>query len=244
MALAIASCAVFGAAPFAFADETAELPSPAGAADAAAGIGTARRAGPAGIFRVWVPRAASGWSESSAPLPVEAPGSGAGESGPAGPAHGCAPPGMPAMLLTASPVEFIADGDTVVMRYSAWDASRIVYMQPGAAPAVQPHTLHGTSFGRWEDTTLAIFTTYIDDPQAAARGWPQSRDVTVLERYTPTPDFTRLDWQAIVTDPPTGREPRRIAGYHAYEPGTAIGRFDNGGRVDCGSDDLAVEQQD
>ena len=119
------------------------------------------------------------------------------------PAADSEPPGMPAMLETTQAIEFEADADRVVMRFAEWDTARTIYMNPRNGPPIQEHSPHGVSFGRWEGETLAIFTTYISYPYFDRRGTPQSRDVTVLERYTPSADSARLEWRVTVTDPAT-----------------------------------------
>jgi hypothetical protein len=186
--------------------------------------GTARTAG---IFRVWTPR-----GRPSALTAAELPLTDAAEIAFAGydalrddPALRCSPPGMPAMLDTLDPVEFKSAADQVIIRYEEWDAVRVVYLRPGRGPAVRPHALHGTSFGRWEGETLAVFTTYIDYPYLDTIGTPQSHEVTVLERYSPSADYRRLDWSVTVTDPATLREPVTRAGFYSYEPGETIRPF-------------------
>jgi hypothetical protein len=108
------------------------------------------------------------------------------------------------------------------MRLEEWDGRRTVYMRAGRGPPVQEHSANGISFGRWEGNTLAIFTTYIDYPYADDLGTPQSKDVTVLERYTPSEDGARLDFEVTVTDPATFTEPVVRRGWLAFEPGQTI----------------------
>jgi hypothetical protein len=100
--------------------------------------------------------------------------------------------------------------------------ARTVYLVPGDRPAEQAHQLRGTSFGRWEQGSLAIFTLYIDYPYFDRFGTPQSRDVTVLERYTPDADFARLDWEATVTDEATFSAPIVRLGHYSFEPGAVF----------------------
>jgi hypothetical protein len=185
-----------------------------------------------GIFRVWVPRTRSQTVArellpltaaaraavaspsgddllSEEPLSEEVPGDRAVTDQTAGDrgARPCQRPGMPLMLDTDLPVAFIERGDRILMRFDEWDDERIIYMNPASGPPQQAHSAKGVSFGRWEGETLAIFTLYIDFPVFDRRGTPQSRDVTVLERYTPSADGARLDWIYTVTDPATFETP-------------------------------------
>jgi len=138
------------------------------------------------------------------------------------PALRCEPPGMPSMLETPYPIEFVDEGDQIIMRFEEWDGSRTIHMNPGRGPPVQEPSLNGVSFGRFEGPTLAIFTTYISYPYYDDLGTPQSGAVTVLERYTPTADETRLDWQVTITDPATFTMPVVRRGFMAFEPGEVI----------------------
>lgn len=138
----------------------------------------------------------------------------------------CGPPGMPAMLDTAYPVEFVDQGERIIMRYEQWNGRRTIHMRPRNLAVAGRASPQGESFGRWEGETLAIFTTHIDYPYFDDRGTPQSADVSVLERYTPNHAATRLDWTAIVTDPATFTAAVVRSGYFVYEPGTAIGPSD------------------
>jgi hypothetical protein len=180
-----------------------------------------------GIFRVWTPRGRPGADVDALPLTDRARQ--AAQSYDAlddDPALRCIPPGMPAMLDTPYPVEFIDRGDEILMRFEEWDGERTLYMKPGKGPPVGDHSPKGVSFGRWEGEALAIFTTYIDYPYFDDLGTPQSRAVTVLERYTPSEGETRLDWQVTVTDPATFTEPIVRHGFMAWEPGEQIKPYD------------------
>jgi Family of unknown function (DUF6152) len=195
-------------------------PRAAGAAAASVTRGTR------GIFKVWSPR---GRLNAIANLPLTERAREAArayEPLEDDPALRCIPAGMPVMLDTPYPVEFVEDGDRIVMRLEEWDGRRTIYMNPRNGPAVQEHSPYGVSFGRWEGETLAIFTTYIDYPYADDLGTPQSKDVTVLERYTPSADATRLGWSVTVTDPATFTEPIVRRGYMAFEPGETIKPYD------------------
>ncbi|HEY5567063.1 MAG TPA: DUF6152 family protein [Gammaproteobacteria bacterium] len=174
-----------------------------------------------GIFRIWTPRGRPAAQE----LPLT---DAAREKARAynaledDPALRCEPPGMPVMLDTPYPLEFVDRGEQIVMRFEEWDGVRTIYMNPGKGPPVQEHSPNGVSFGRWEGATLAIFTTYVSYPYFDDLGTPQSEAVTVLERYTPTADETRLDWQVTVTDPATFTTPVVRRGFMAFEPGEVI----------------------
>jgi hypothetical protein len=177
-----------------------------------------------GIFRVWTPR---GRSRGQA-LPLTDAGREMASEYNAledDPALRCIPPVMPVMLETPYPIEFVDQGDRILMRFEEWDGLRTIHMTPRNGSAAGEPSPKGESFGRWEDATLAIFTTHINYPYFDDLGTPQSAAVTVLERYTLNDAETRLDWELTVTDPQTFTSPIERRGYLAYEPGEVIKAF-------------------
>lgn len=198
--------------------DTGDLLPPRSAAAGAPAPSSSTR----GIFKVWTPR---GLLTRIATLPLTEGARAAREAYVPlrdDPALRCIPAGMPVLLDTPYPIELADRGDRIVMRLEEWDGERVIYMQPGGGPPVQDHSPNGISFGRWEGKTLAIFTTYIDYPYSDDRGTPQTKDVTVLERYTPSDDGARLDTEVTVTDPATYTTPLVRRGWMSFEPDQAI----------------------
>jgi hypothetical protein len=178
-----------------------------------------------GIFRVWTPRDRAVGGD----LPLTQAAREAASDYDAltdDPALNCVAPGMPGMLSTAYPIEFVDRGDEILMRYEEWDGLRRVYMKPGGGPPVQEPSPNGVSFGRWIGPALEIFTLYIDASYFDRLGTPQGESVTVLERYTPDEVHARLDWQVTVTDPAVFSAPVIRQGHMVFEPGETIRPFD------------------
>jgi len=182
---------------------------------------------PRGIFRVWTPRERPSTDPKTLPLTAAArAAAGDYDALEDDPALRCEPPGMPLMLETLYPVEFVDRGDRVLMRFEEWAGERTIYMDPRNGPPTQEPSPAGVSFGRWEGKALAIFTTYIDTPYFDRLGTPLGRSATVLERYTPSEDERGLRWQATVTDPATFTAPVVLDGFMAYEPGETVKSYD------------------
>ena len=97
-----------------------------------------------GIFRVWTPRGRPGRPELEL---TDAAREALAAYNPLDddPALRCIPPGMPVMLDTPYPVEFVDRGDEILMRFEEWDGLRTVYLAPGAGPAVSEHSPRGVS---------------------------------------------------------------------------------------------------
>lgn len=158
------------------------------------------------LFKIWTPRIETAPVQPE-PLPLRRPSDAAPPEAGESAADDCAAPGMPLILDTLYPVEFVDDGDKILMRYAEWGLTRTVHLgQRDGTPHGGPTPL-GESFGRWEGDTLAIFTLYIDYPRFDRHGTPQSPDVSVLERYTPSDDGRLLEWVVTVTDPATFTRP-------------------------------------
>ena len=120
----------------------------------------------------------------------------------------CIPTGMPAVMDVTFPIEFIAQGDDIVLRLEQWDTVRTIHMagDPDAA-AGRPATREGYSLGHWDGDVLVIETSNIDAPFFDDRGTPLGDAVHVVERFTLSDDENSLHWQATTTDPETFTEP-------------------------------------
>jgi len=152
-----------------------------------------------GIFRVWRPNAVS-----LASLPYTDAAIAARKSfDMLAAAERCGPEGMPRIMMTLFPYEFVDRGSEILVRAEIYDTERIVHMDRTAPPADEPHSVLGYSVGQWRDGTLVIKTSLIDWPYFDQIGTPLSENVQVEERYTLTEDQTRLDLAITVTDPTT-----------------------------------------
>jgi hypothetical protein len=120
-------------------------------------------------------------------------------------ASGCIPKGMPTIMEEPYPIEFVQNGDTILLRMEEYDTVRRIDMT-GAAAAL-PKTLLGRSTGRWDGKTLVVATSRIDWPYLDPSGVPLGPDATLLERFTPNEAGTRLNYELTVTDPDTFTQP-------------------------------------
>jgi len=138
------------------------------------------------------------------------------------PALACIPPGMPGMMDNPFPIEFIDEGDEIVLRLEEWDGVRTIHLTGDENAAAQPATRSGYSAGRWEGNTLVVLTARIDYPYYDDSGTPQSEAVEVIERFTLSEDERRLDYAALITDAENLAEPATIQGYWAWIPGEEV----------------------
>lgn len=138
----------------------------------------------------------------------------------------CIPRGMPSVMNAPLPVEFVDQGDSILMRLEEWDQERTIHLADAVDPATQPRTPLGYSAGRWEGNTLAVTTTRISDAYFDDEGTPQGENAVITERFTLSEDETRLDYESIHDDPYTFTEPARQSSYWDWVPGEQIRRFD------------------
>jgi hypothetical protein len=97
----------------------------------------------------------------------------------------CYPLGVPRIMTTPYPVEFVHSPGliTILVEYS--HVIRLVHMDKAAAPAGTTSTFSGYSVGRWDGDTLVITTTHLSkqgtiDQTSLTHG----PNLTVTERIT------------------------------------------------------------
>ena len=140
-------------------------------------------------------------------------------------AERCGPEGMPRIMMTLFPYEFVDRGSEIRVRTELYDTERIVHMDRTAPPAGEPRSVLGYSVGEWRDGALVIQTSLSNWPYFDQIGTPLSEDVRIEERYTLSDDQTRLDVEITVTDPTTFKSPAIIRNsWLAY--GDTIQRYD------------------
>jgi len=134
----------------------------------------------------------------------------------------CIAPGMPNAMLNPYPIEFVDEGDRILLRVEQWEATRVIDMVSGAIPVDATPGPLGYSVGRWEDGTLIVETARVDFPYLDDEGTPMSGDVEMVERFTVSEDGNRLDYEVAVTDPPNLVEPAIEDAAWRWVPGTRI----------------------
>jgi len=90
-------------------------------------------------------------------------------------------------------------------------------MNPDAA-APGENTQMGFSRGRFEGRTLVVETSRIQEQYFDPNGVPQSTEMTLVERFTPNADYTRLDYRIQVNDPVYFTEPFELTRYFTWRP--------------------------
>lgn len=132
--------------------------------------------------------------------------------------------GMPAIMDTPIPMEFVRDGDNVVLTFEELDARRVIFMgDSSGSPTPGPY---GYSTGRWEGESLVVRTVAIDWPWFDQDGIPLTDNAELLERFTPSPDGRFLNYVATVVDEAVFTEPVVLDRRFADIPGEEVQTYD------------------
>jgi hypothetical protein len=114
---------------------------------------------------------------------------------------GCVPKNMPWIMTQPYPIEFLRDGDTVVLKVEEYDTVRTIHL--AAVAESSERTPLGHSVGRWEGSALVVTTTHATVRPFGSIGGgmiPLSDDATFVERFTPSADGAYLDYSLAITD--------------------------------------------
>ena len=143
------------------------------------------------------------------------------------PTRNCTPKGMPLIMEQPYPLEFVDEGDRILVRIEEYDQVRTIHMNPDAASAERSGTSLGYSIGRWEDaSTLVVETTDMNWGWFDQQGTPLSGQAVVVERVEVSDDGSRLDYVVTTTDPANFTEPVTLEKYWYYLPGMDVETYD------------------
>ena len=141
------------------------------------------------------------------------------------PVLNCVSKGMPTIMEQPYPMQFLRQGDDIVLHMEEYDTLRMIHMDPSATDEGEPFSKLGFSTGRWEDNTLAVRTTRSDWPWFDVVGIPQSRESEMIERFTLSGDGSRLDYSLTVTDPANFTEPVTVSKFWVWYPEMTVEPF-------------------
>jgi hypothetical protein len=157
------------------------------------------------LFRVWLPPI----SATPADLPFTESAIAARSEFDIGAfARRCEPEGMPRIMHTnVFPRELVDRGDTIELRTELFDTVRTIHMDLSEPPPGEKASRLGYSIGRWEGGQLVVQTSLVDWPYFDNIGTPQSADVAITERFAPSADQSRVDYEIRVVDATTFTAP-------------------------------------
>ena len=99
-------------------------------------------------------------------------------------------------------------------------------MRPASADELFPLSILGRSVGRWEGSVLVVETDRINWSYFNQRGLRQSEAIELIERFSPSEDGARLDYELTVTDSQLFTEPAVLTKSWVWVPGDEVLPFD------------------
>jgi hypothetical protein len=177
-----------------------------------------------GIFRVWLPTAQA-TPEWAADPPLTPAARAAWQSYDAtrdDPVIDCTAPGMPQVITRSGryAIRFERAGADIVLKNEYREIDRVIHMAAGSAgPQRRAPTPLGYSTGRWDGESLVVTTTDIDWPYFqlyGLEGVPQSVEMQIVERFTPSVDGQTMTYDIEATDPRTFTRTVTATGYRTF----------------------------
>jgi hypothetical protein len=140
------------------------------------------------------------------------------------PTANCVPKGMPTIMEAPYPIEFVRqEGGHILLKLEEYDLERPIYMDgPNVTRELPQASPLGFSVGRWDGAALVVRTTRISWPFFSQLGIRQSPAVEIVERFTPTADGSRLDYEMTVTDAATFTRPVVLRQYWLWLPSVTL----------------------
>lgn len=136
----------------------------------------------------------------------------------------CAGKGMPMIMDQPFATVFTDHGDSIVLQLEEFDALRTIHMTDAVAAPTETSKF-GFSRGSWDGNTLVVETSHISWPYFSQMGVPQTEQATMVERFTPSEQGSRLDYQLVTTDPAVFTEPVRVKKYWIWDPNIEIAEY-------------------
>ena len=137
----------------------------------------------------------------------------------------CVSKGMPTAMEQPYPMQFLRQGDDIVLHLEEYDILRMIHMDPNVTDEGEPAAKLGFSTGRWEENTLVVRTTKSNWPWFDVVGIPHSEDSEMIERFTLSGDGSRLDYSLTVTDPANFTEPVTLTKFWVWYPEMTVEPF-------------------
>jgi hypothetical protein len=179
-----------------------------------------------GFFRVWtnVTNPPAFWGNNFPLTPSAAATRAAFDPIKDDPTKNCAPKGMPYVMEQPYPIEFVKEGDDILLRMEEYDTVRRIKMS-SAAPKNASATLLGDSYGQLNAQTLTVTTTNVGYRWVNGTGIPLGAGATFNEVFTLSDDGSRLGYALTITDPTTFTAPVTLRKSWEYRPGERVNSY-------------------
>jgi hypothetical protein len=144
------------------------------------------------------------------------------------PVNKCFLPGVPRVMYMPYPFQIAQTPKYLAMAFEFAHAARIIYTDGSPHPPPLDFWM-GDSRGKWEGDTLVVETTHFN-----GRTWldmsgnHHSENLKVLERFMPTPDGMRMNYEVTIEDPQVFTRPWKMSMpiYKRVEPNLQLIDYD------------------
>ena len=133
----------------------------------------------------------------------------------------CGNKGMPLIMISPIPVDFVHQGEDILLRMEEYDVRRLIHMSADAL-APDEHTQFGFSRGHWEGNALVVETDHVAAGYFDHMGARQSDQIALVERFIPNTEYDRLDYELTVTDAEYFSEPFTLTRYFVWYPEMSV----------------------
>jgi len=137
---------------------------------------------------------------------------------------------MPAIMDSPNPIEFVSEGDDILLRHEELGVDRRISM--GAALTDAAPNPYGVSTGRWDGDTLIVTTSNLDFAWFDQAGIPQSEDLRLIERFSVSDNNRYLNYTVTATDPAIFTRPVVLDKRWLSVPGEAVQSYECGWDAD------------
>ena len=138
----------------------------------------------------------------------------------------CKPKGMPVLMEQPYPIEFVDDGDRIVLHIEEYDVIRTIHIHDVPDEASQAHSLQGFSLGRMDGRDLIVRTVKINSGTFDTVGIPLSLEAWLEERFSPSEDGSTLSYSLTVHDPVYLTAPVSTRKKFIYIPSARVEKYD------------------
>lgn len=137
-------------------------------------------------------------------------------------APGCKPKGMPLIMEQPYPIEFLQQGEVILLRMEEYDTVRTIDMGAGGARSNRERSILGHSTGQWDGDTLVVQTAGVDFPLFDSNGTPQGSNPSFVERFRVSEDGSQLLYEMTATDDETFTQPVKLTRNWVWRPGEKV----------------------
>lgn len=138
---------------------------------------------------------------------------------------GCTQWTMPRLMSNPLPMEFVREGEDVLLRFEEDDSRRLIHLNADISSVPDEFTPMGYSTGYWDGEALVVETTNISSDVLDDLGTKASSELRLIERFTAVDDGSRLVYELTLTDPNTFSEPYQTGREWIWRPEIVVGYY-------------------